>query len=128
MVAKRVDSLYVGGRTREWLKIKTLAGQEEMRNGQTRGTYNKSRSRSRFDERFRQRRARPVRWRRLKCRSGTDLATDFNVGQGDTRNGTVEIGAAAGAEGWSEVLSYLASVRLRWVGPFPVRQAKARGA
>jgi bifunctional non-homologous end joining protein LigD len=31
MVAKRSDSLYVGGRTRAWLKIKTAAGREEMR-------------------------------------------------------------------------------------------------
>lgn len=31
MVAKRADSLYVGGRTRAWLKIKTEAGREEMR-------------------------------------------------------------------------------------------------
>jgi len=31
MVAKRIDSKYVGGRTREWLKIKTAAGKEEMR-------------------------------------------------------------------------------------------------
>ena len=31
MVAKRADSLYVGGRTRAWLKIKTMAGREEMR-------------------------------------------------------------------------------------------------
>jgi bifunctional non-homologous end joining protein LigD len=30
MVAKRANSLYVGGRTREWLKIKTSAGREEM--------------------------------------------------------------------------------------------------
>lgn len=31
MVAKRIDSLYVGGRTKDWLKIKTSAGREEMR-------------------------------------------------------------------------------------------------
>ncbi len=31
MVAKRSDSLYVSGRTRAWLKIKTGAGREEMR-------------------------------------------------------------------------------------------------
>lgn len=31
MVAKRADSLYIGGRTRAWLKIKTMAGREEMR-------------------------------------------------------------------------------------------------
>lgn len=31
MVAKRSDSLYVGGRTRAWLKVKTKAGKEEMR-------------------------------------------------------------------------------------------------
>jgi len=30
MVAKRADSLYVCGRTRAWLKIKTKAGREEM--------------------------------------------------------------------------------------------------
>ena len=31
MVAKRADSLYVGRRTRAWLKIKTPAGRDEMR-------------------------------------------------------------------------------------------------
>lgn len=31
MVAKRTDGLYVGGRTRAWLKIKTSAGRDEMR-------------------------------------------------------------------------------------------------
>ena len=31
MVAKRADSVYVSGRTRAWLKIKTIAGREEMR-------------------------------------------------------------------------------------------------
>jgi bifunctional non-homologous end joining protein LigD len=31
MIAKRADSLYVGGRTRVWLKVKTKAGREEMR-------------------------------------------------------------------------------------------------
>ncbi len=31
MVAKKVDSLYTGGRTRDWLKIKTAAGKETMR-------------------------------------------------------------------------------------------------
>jgi bifunctional non-homologous end joining protein LigD len=31
MVAKRADSSYVSGRTRDWLKIKTSAGREEMR-------------------------------------------------------------------------------------------------
>lgn len=31
MVAKRIDSKHVGGRTRDWLKIKTAAGKEEMR-------------------------------------------------------------------------------------------------
>ena len=31
MVAKKIDSQYAGGRTRDWLKIKTAAGQEEMR-------------------------------------------------------------------------------------------------
>jgi bifunctional non-homologous end joining protein LigD len=30
MVAKRADSLYVGGRSRDWLKIKTDAGRQEM--------------------------------------------------------------------------------------------------
>ena len=30
MVAKRADSVYVSGRTRAWLKIKTRAGREEM--------------------------------------------------------------------------------------------------
>jgi len=27
---QEIDSLYVGGRTRDWLKIKTIAGREEM--------------------------------------------------------------------------------------------------
>ena len=31
MVAKRSDGIYVGGRTRAWLKTKTTAGREEMR-------------------------------------------------------------------------------------------------
>jgi len=31
MVAKKVDSKYESGRTREWLKIKILAGNEEIR-------------------------------------------------------------------------------------------------
>ena len=31
LVAKKADSLYVGGRTRSWLKIKTSFGKEEMR-------------------------------------------------------------------------------------------------
>ena len=31
MVAKKANSLYVGGRTREWLKIKTLVGRSETR-------------------------------------------------------------------------------------------------
>lgn len=31
MVAKRMDSLYTGGRTKAWLKIKTAAGKAEMR-------------------------------------------------------------------------------------------------
>jgi len=31
MVAKKLNSTYEGGRTREWLKIKTSAGKEEMR-------------------------------------------------------------------------------------------------
>jgi ATP-dependent DNA ligase len=30
MVAKKVESKYENGRTREWLKIKTLAGKEEI--------------------------------------------------------------------------------------------------
>jgi bifunctional non-homologous end joining protein LigD len=31
MVAKRSDSLYVPGRSRDWLKVKTRAGQEQMK-------------------------------------------------------------------------------------------------
>jgi bifunctional non-homologous end joining protein LigD len=31
MVAKKIDSQYTGGRTRDWLKIKAAAGKEEMR-------------------------------------------------------------------------------------------------
>jgi len=34
MVAKKVDSQYTGGRTLDWLKIKTAAGKEEMRKRQ----------------------------------------------------------------------------------------------
>jgi bifunctional non-homologous end joining protein LigD len=42
MVAKRSDSLYVGGRTRAWLKIKTQAGKEEMqKRSETWGHLNK---------------------------------------------------------------------------------------
>jgi bifunctional non-homologous end joining protein LigD len=31
MVAKRLDSIYVSGRTRAWLKVKTKAGKTEMK-------------------------------------------------------------------------------------------------
>jgi bifunctional non-homologous end joining protein LigD len=31
MVAKKADSLYVGGRTKDWLKIKTRAAHEQMK-------------------------------------------------------------------------------------------------
>ena len=31
MVAKRADSLYVPGRSKEWLKVKTRVGVEQMR-------------------------------------------------------------------------------------------------
>ena len=34
MVAKKIHSQYTGGRTRDWLKIKTAAGKEEMRKRQ----------------------------------------------------------------------------------------------
>lgn len=34
MVAKKIDSQYTGGRTRDWLKMKTAAGKEEMRKRQ----------------------------------------------------------------------------------------------
>jgi bifunctional non-homologous end joining protein LigD len=30
MVAKRVASLYVSGRSKDWLKVKTRAGREQM--------------------------------------------------------------------------------------------------
>jgi ATP-dependent DNA ligase len=30
MVAKRVDSHYVSGRSKDWLKVKTVAGREEI--------------------------------------------------------------------------------------------------
>jgi len=32
IVGKKADSLYIGGRTKEWLKIKTNAGKEVMKN------------------------------------------------------------------------------------------------
>jgi bifunctional non-homologous end joining protein LigD len=31
IVGKKADSLYIGGRTKEWLKIKTRAGNEAMK-------------------------------------------------------------------------------------------------
>jgi len=31
MVAKKVDSVYVNGRSRDWLKIKTGIGKRDMR-------------------------------------------------------------------------------------------------
>ena len=40
---------------------------------------------------------------------GTDTATDFNAGQGDTRDLSIEIGALFGANDWGGVFAYFAS-------------------
>lgn len=38
MVGKRLDSSYVGGRTRDWLKMKTRTGKQLIQNELRRGT------------------------------------------------------------------------------------------
>jgi Ca2+-binding RTX toxin-like protein len=51
---------------------------------------------------------------------GTDTATDFDAGQGDTRDLSIEIGALFGANDWGGVFAYLASPPPRWwVSPLP---------
>jgi Ca2+-binding RTX toxin-like protein len=50
--------------------------------------------------------------------SGTDTVTDFTPAQGDTKDGTVEIAAAAGFDGLHGVLAYLAPGLPWWVSPW----------
>jgi Ca2+-binding RTX toxin-like protein len=49
---------------------------------------------------------------------GNDTATDFNAGQGDTKDISVEIASLFGANEWGGVLAYLASPPRWWVSPF----------
>jgi Ca2+-binding RTX toxin-like protein len=51
---------------------------------------------------------------------GTDTVTDFNPGQGDTKDGAVEIAALFGVTDWNAggVLAYLAPQPRWWVSPF----------
>jgi Ca2+-binding RTX toxin-like protein len=49
---------------------------------------------------------------------GNDTATDFNAGQGDTKDISVEIASLFGANDWGGVLAYLASPPQWWISPF----------
>jgi Ca2+-binding RTX toxin-like protein len=49
---------------------------------------------------------------------GNDTVTDFNVGQGDTKDISVEIASLFGANEWGGVLAYLASPPRWWISPF----------
>jgi Ca2+-binding RTX toxin-like protein len=51
---------------------------------------------------------------------GNDTATDFNVGQGDTKDVSVEIASLFGANDWGGVLAYLASPPRWWGGPLVI--------
>jgi hypothetical protein len=46
MDAKNIDSKYTGGRTRNWLKIKTAAGRKEMANASMLGKRHRSKLQS----------------------------------------------------------------------------------
>jgi Ca2+-binding RTX toxin-like protein len=48
---------------------------------------------------------------------GNDTATDFNAGQGDTKDISVEIASLFGANDWGGVFAHLASPRW-WISPF----------
>jgi Ca2+-binding RTX toxin-like protein len=50
--------------------------------------------------------------------AGNDTATDFNVGQGDTKDISVEIAALFGANDWGGVFAYFASPTNWWLSPF----------
>jgi Ca2+-binding RTX toxin-like protein len=52
--------------------------------------------------------------------SGTDTVTDFNPGQGDTKDAAVEIASLFGVTNWNAggVLAYLAPEPRWWVSPF----------
>jgi Ca2+-binding RTX toxin-like protein len=50
--------------------------------------------------------------------SGTDTATDFNAGQGDTKDATVEVAAAFGVEDGNRVFAYLVSEVPWWISAF----------
>jgi len=47
--------------------------------------------------------------------SGTDTATDFNAGQGDTRDGSVEIGALFGVDSRNTLFAYVVSEIPWWI-------------
>jgi Ca2+-binding RTX toxin-like protein len=49
---------------------------------------------------------------------GNDTATDFNAGQGDTKDISVEIASLFGPNNWSGVLAYLAPPPRWWVNPW----------
>jgi Ca2+-binding RTX toxin-like protein len=51
---------------------------------------------------------------------GNDTATDFNAGQGDTKDISVEIASLFGTNGWGGVLAYLALPPRWWGGPFVI--------
>ena len=51
---------------------------------------------------------------------GNDTATDFNAGQGDTKDASVEIAWMFGANDRGGVLAYLASPPRWWGGPFVI--------
>jgi Ca2+-binding RTX toxin-like protein len=49
---------------------------------------------------------------------GNDTVTDFNVGEGDTKDVSVEIASLFGANEWGGVFAYLASPPRWWLSPF----------
>ena len=48
---------------------------------------------------------------------GNDTATDFNVGQGDTKDASVEIASLFGANNWGGVFAYFAPPIQWWISP-----------
>jgi Ca2+-binding RTX toxin-like protein len=51
--------------------------------------------------------------------AGNDTATDFNLGQGDTKDISVEIASLFGPNDWGGVLAYLASPPQWWISQTP---------
>ena len=47
--------------------------------------------------------------------SGTDTATDFNAGQGDTRDLSIEVGSLFGVNDWRGVFAYFAPPTRWWI-------------